>query len=443
MNVATEAVAPIADAATETVIRRAMWRLMPLIMVSYFFAFFDRINIGFAKAALQADLGIGNTAYGLGASLFVVGYVLFEVPSNMMLYRTGSRQWLARIMVSWGIATAAMMFVHSAWSFYALRFLIGALEAGFSPGILFYMTLWFPASHRGRVTSLLFVASACSGIVGAPLGGLILGGLDGALGLPGWNWLFLFGGIPSVLLGLVVLRFLDNRPEEARWLSWPEKALLIEAVAAGRGPAQGHSLGAALRTPGFLLLGLVYFLIQIASYGLNFWAPDLIRTASGGSPALIGLLTAVPYLCGAICMLWLARRADASGERRHAVTGCLMIAALGFIGAGLFAHQAAMLVVALGLIGTGVVAAVPSFWALPPRLLAGAGAAGGIALINTLGQFGGIVSPVLVGWIKDATGSATPALYLIAVLCLLCAALLHFHAPEGLSGKDGASRRAG
>lgn len=416
----------------DLLVRRVMWRLMPLIMVSYFFAFFDRINIGFAKAALQADLGLSNTAYGLGASLFVVGYVLCEVPSNMMLYRSGSRQWLARIMVSWGLATAAMIFVHAPWAFYALRFVIGALEAGFSPGILFYMTLWFPASHRGRANSLLFLASACSGIIGGPIAGLILSGADGALGLAGWNWLFLFGGLPTVVLGLVVLRFLDNRPQEARWLTDQEKASLLAQIGEGRGARHDHSLIDAIRTPGFLLLGLIYCLIQIASYGLNFWAPDLIRNAGLGSARLIGLLAAVPYLCGAIGMVLLARRADATGGRKWAVTLCLRIAALGFIGAGIFARQPALLVVSLGLTGMGVVASVPCFWALPPRLVSGAGAAGGIALINTLGQIGGIVSPIMVGWIKDLTGSATPALYLIAGLCLLCAAMVQWATPPAL-----------
>jgi len=292
----------------DRVVRKAMWRLMPLIMISYFFAFFDRINIGFAKAQLQADLSISNTAYGLGASLFVVGYVLFEVPSNAILYRVGSRQWLARIMVSWGLATAAMMFVGSAWSFYVLRFLIGALEAGFSPGVVFYMTLWFPASHRARATSLLFLASACSGMFGAPLAGLILGGADGALGLAGWKWLFLFGGLPTILLGGVVFRFLDNRPEEAKWLDADERATLLGAIGKVPRIERGHSLAEAIRVPGFLLLALVYFLIQMASYGVNFWAPDMIRTATAGSPQLVGLLAAIPYVCGAVTMVILARR---------------------------------------------------------------------------------------------------------------------------------------
>jgi MFS family permease len=421
-----------AAADIDAVVRKAMWRLMPLIMISYFFAFFDRINIGFAKAQLQADLGLSNTAYGLGASLFVVGYVLLEVPSNMMLYRTGSRQWLARIMISWGVATSAMVFVSGPWSFYALRFLIGALEAGFSPGVIFYMTLWFPAAYRARANALLFLASACSGIFGAPLAGVILGTLDRVGGIPGWSWLFLFGGIPTIALGFVVLKFLDNRPDDARWLTSQEKSLL-KAQVQPLASAQGHSLAAAIRTPGFVLLASIYFIIQVASYGLNFWAPDMIRTAGASDLKIIGLLTAVPYLCGAICMVVLARRTDRSGRRHHAVIGCMIAAAVGFVGAAVGGHNPVVLISALALIGVGVVAAVPGFWALPPRLLAGAGAASGIALINTFGQLGGVISPALVGWVKDQTGSVNAALYVIAIACLLGAGLLYLAAPNSLS----------
>ncbi len=305
------------EAGSETgiaVIRKVAWRLMPLIMICYLFAFFDRINISFAKFQLQGDLGLSDTAYGLGASLFVIGYVLFEVPSNMLLYRVGARRWIARIMISWGIATAAMVFVHTEWQFYGLRFVIGAMEAGFAPGVLYYLTLWFPPSHRGRITSLLFLASAFSGLVGAPAAGLVLGHLNGALGMPGWHWLFLLGGVPCVLLGVLVMVQLKDRIEDASWLSGNEKAWLAGQIAQqSRHPQGGHSLLGALRTPGFLMLGLVYFLIQIASYGLNFWAPHLIRTAGTQNPTLIGLLTSVPYIAGAIAMVTVGRLSDASG----------------------------------------------------------------------------------------------------------------------------------
>lgn len=418
------------------VVRKAAWRIMPLIMICYLFAFFDRINISFAKFQLQGDLGLSDTAYGLGASLFVVGYVLFEVPSNMFLYKVGARRWIARIMISWGVATAAMVFVTSEWQFYALRFLIGAMEAGFAPGVLYYLTLWFPAAFRGRITSLLFLASAFAGLIGAPVSGQILAHMEGLAGMRGWHWLFLLGGVPCVALGLVVLNQLKDRIEDAHWLTPGEQALLRGSVAQAAPKEGGHSLMGAIRTPGFLTLGLVYFLIQIASYGLNFWAPHLIRSAGTQNPAVIGMLTAVPYVCGAITMILVGRLSDASGERRKFVAGLLVLAALGFVSAGWFDKNTVLLIAALGVMGAGVVAAIPAFWALPPKLVTGAGAAGGIALINTLGQLGGIVSPVMVGRIKDISGSTTPALYVIAGLSLLCALIVMAGLPQALRNKE-------
>ena len=382
-------------AGVDAVVRKAAWRIMPLIMICYLFAFFDRINISFAKFQLQGDLGLSDTAYGLGASLFVVGYVLFEVPSNMFLYKVGARRWIARIMISWGVATAAMVFVTSEWQFYALRFLIGA-----------------------------------------PVSGQILAHMEGLAGMRGWHWLFLLGGVPCVALGLVVLNQLKDRIEDAHWLTPGEQALLRGSVAQAAPKEGGHSLLGAIRTPGFLTLGLVYFLIQIASYGLNFWAPHLIRSAGTQNPAVIGMLTAVPYVCGAITMLLVGRLSDASGERRKFVAGLLVLAALGFVSAGWFDKNTVLLIVALGVMGAGVVAAIPAFWALPPKLVTGAGAAGGIALINTLGQLGGIVSPVMVGRIKDISGSTTPALYVIAGLSLLCALIVMAGLPQALRNKE-------
>ena len=405
----------------DALIRKVAWRLMPLIMVCYLFAFFDRINISFAKFQLQGALNLSDTAYGLGASLFVIGYVIFEVPSNLLLYRVGARRWIARIMISWGLATSAMVFVTTEWQFYALRFVVGAMEAGFAPGVLYYLTLWFPESFRGRATSLLFLASAMSGLVGAPISGLILGQMNGVLGQPGWHWLFLIGGLPCLPLGWLVLRRFRDRVQDADWLSLAERNHLAAQIKEPGTHAKGGSLWGAVRTPGFLVLGLAYFLIQVGSYGLNFWAPHLIRSSGISSPTTIGLLTAVPYVFGAIAMVIVGRVSDASGERRKYVAGLLVAAAFGFFAAGIFDKQTGMLILALAVMGAGVVASIPAFWALPPRLLTGAGAAGGIALINTLGQLGGIVSPVMVGRIKDVTGSTTPALYAIGAASIVCA----------------------
>ncbi|GAB5094778.1 MFS transporter [Caballeronia sp. LP006] len=422
---------------TADIIRKVAWRLMPLIMLCYLFAFFDRINISFAKFQLQSTLGFSDTAYGLGASLFVIGYVLFEVPSNLLLYKVGARRWIARIMISWGIATALMVFVQTEWQFYGLRFIIGAMEAGFAPGVLYYLTLWFPASYRGRITSLLFLASAFSGLFGAPLSGLVLGHMNGVFGIAGWHWLFLLGGLPCVLLGILVLKVLKDRIDDAAWLTGAEKTYLKSQIATqSQHTDSGHSLFGAIKTPGFLMLGLIYFLIQVGSYGLNFWAPHLIRAAGTENPTIIGLLTAVPYICGAICMVVVGRMSDRSGERRKFVCVLLLMAAAGFFAAGVFDKQTALLIAALGVMGAGVIASIPAFWALPPKLLTGAGAAGGIALINTLGQLGGIVSPVMVGRIRDVTGSTTPALYAIGAMSLICALLLLYGLPQSLRQRD-------
>lgn len=418
------------------IVSKIAWRVMPLIMVCYLFAFFDRINISFAKFSLQTDLGLSDTAYGLGAGLFVVGYVLFEVPSNLMLYKVGARRWIARIMVSWGIATALMAFVQTEWQFYGLRFLIGAMEAGFAPGVLYYLTIWFPAAYRGRMTSMLFLASAFAGLLGAPASGLVLSHMDSVLAMRGWHWLFLVGGLPCVVLGYIVFKVLKDRIDDARWLAPEERALLSANIARQNRDIAGHSLIGALKTPGFLMLGLIYFLIQVSSYGLNFWAPHMIRTSGITNPTTIGLLTAVPYLCGALTMVVVGRVSDRTGERRKFVIGLMLLASVGFFCAGIFDKQTAMLVLALAMMGAGVVAAIPAFWALPPKLVAGAGAAAGIALINTLGQLGGIVSPVVVGRIKDMAGSTTPALYLIGGLGLVCAAILTFAMPAQLRAKD-------
>ncbi|UEM08711.1 MFS transporter [Bradyrhizobium barranii subsp. barranii] len=374
MTIATATTADLDTGLTEhQVIKKIAWRLMPLIIVCYFFAFFDRVNISFAKAALQADLGLSNTAYGFGASLFVVGYVLLEVPSNMLLYRFGARRWIARIMISWGLATAAMVFVHSEWQFYALRFVIGAMEAGFAPGILYYLTLWFPKSHRGRMTSVFFLATAFSGIIGAPISGLILNYLNGLHGLAGWQWLFLAGGIPCVALGFVVLLRFDDGIEHAEWLSDDERRLISVQLDRQKSEIGEHSAWRSLLMPGVLLLGFIYFLIQIASYGLNFWAPDLIKAAGGGSAAAIGFLTAVPYICGAICMIVVGRLSDASGERPKFVAGLVLTAAVGFFASGVFDRNVVTLVGALAILGAGVVAAIPTFWTLPPKILTGGG----------------------------------------------------------------------
>jgi len=416
-----------------SIARKVAWRFMPIIMICYMFAFFDRIIISFAKFQLQSDLQLSDTAYGLGASLFSVGYILFEVPSNFVLYKVGARRWIARIMISWGIATALMALVSTPTQFYVLRFVVGAAEAGFAPGIVYFLMLWIPTRYRGRTTSYMFLASACAGLIGGPVSGLILAYMDGVLGIRGWHWLFISGGIPCIVLGLVIRARLDDRIADAAWLPQPEKDLLSTTLAAEAAQIEGgHSLLDAIRKPAFLMLGLIYFLMQIASYGLNFWTPHLIRAAGTKDPVTIGFMAAIPYICGALTMFAVGRLSDASGARRKYVALCLIAGAAGFFSAGVFAHQPIPLMFALAILGAGIIASIPVFWTLPPSIVTGAGAAGGIALINTLGQLGGLVSPIMIGGISDLSGSTTPALYLIAVVTTGCAALVKLALPNSL-----------
>ncbi len=425
-----------ASAGTEDdLFSKIKWRIIPLLMVCLLFAWFDRINIGFVKFDLQHSFPLSNTAYGLGASLFVLGYILFEVPSNLMLYRVGARRWFARILITWGLASAAMMFVRNETQFYVLRFIIGAAEAGFTPGIFYYLTTWFPAQQRGRVYGVLYQAVALSGILGAPISGLILGHFNGLGGLPAWNWVFLLGGIPCVFLGFLVLFRLQDNFEDVTWLSVDEKDRLRRALVARLPDAeavQAGSLSRALRSPGFLVVALVWFLTQIAAFGMNFWIPHIVRDSGITNRVSIGLITAIPYLCGAVAMLVIGSIADRIGNRRMVFFGCMIMTGIGFFAAGLFEKNTLSVIVSLALIGAGVLTAYTTFWSLPPKVVTGAAAAGGIAVINSVGQLGGIVSPVMVGKIIDVTGSITPALYLIGGVCAVCAFVTFFLFPKSL-----------
>lgn len=416
--------------------RKVKLRIIPLIVICYLFAWYDRINISFAKFHMQSDLGLSNTAYGLGASLFVVGYVLCEVPSNFILYRVGARRWIARIMVTWGLATASMIFVQTETQFYIARFIIGAAEAGFAPGILYYLSTWFPAKQKGRVSSLLYIALAASGILGAPISGFILGHFDGTLAIAGWHWLFLLGGLPCIVLAFVVLKTFVDRVEDAKFLTDAEKIHLRSLLDKDVKTAESHTLRAAIKSPAFILLAVVYFLVQNASYAMNFWMPQMIRSSGFDDAMTIGWLTALPYLFGGACMLILGAYADRLGNRRAVFTGCMLVTAVGFIGAAMFAKAPVMLMISLIIMGIGILTTIPTFWTMPQKIVTGSGAAAGIALINSCGQLGGVVSPLMIGRITDVTGSTTPALYLIAGLAVGCALLLYFAAPASLRVKE-------
>jgi ACS family tartrate transporter-like MFS transporter len=405
-------------------IRRVRRRLIPFLALLYFVAYLDRVNVGFAALQMNAALGLSPLDYGRGAGIFFFGYFLFEVPSNLALARVGARIWIARIAIVWGIVSIGTLFAVGPRSFSAIRFLLGAAEAGFFPGIVFYFTYWFPARERARAVAQFSMASMAAGIVGAPLSGALLS-LRGVSGLDGWQWLFLIEGLPAVVLGLVALVYLDDGPAGARWLPDAEKAWLIEALQAEHDDASGPRVShvrASLLDPGVWRLALVLFLIVTSGYGFSFFLPQIVKRLSGGSNVAVGLLTAIPFIAGAIGMIAVAAHSDRTGERRRHVALCAALAAAG-LGASSLAGSPPLALAALAVGAVGLYSATPPFWSLPTAFLRGAGAAAGIGLINSVGNLGGFVGPYLMGWMQDASGDFRVGLRVLAVSAV-CSGLI-------------------
>ncbi len=397
-------------------------RLVPFLMLLYIVAWFDRINVGFAALQMNRDLGFSASVFGFGAGVFFIGYALFEVPSNLLLARVGARRWIARIMVSWGLVSVAMMFVRGPLSFYALRFVLGVAEAGFLPGVIYYLAQWFPRAQRARAISWFMIGIPLSTVLGAPLAGLLLQ-LNGWHGLAGWQWLYLIEGLPAVLLGFVVWYRLPDTPLQARWLSNREQTALMSAIAAENdGVAARHVLSVrqVLLHPTVWLLGFVLFACQCGSYGLTLWIPQIVKGLSGQSDLVVGLLSALPYIAAAIGMVVLGISSDRSGERIWHVALPSLLGAAGFA-ASAFLQSPLPALLALTVAAVGDLGSRGPFWALPPRFLTGSALAAGIALINTMGAVGGFVGPYAVGLVKDATGSFTGGLLLLSGLLVVSA----------------------
>jgi D-galactonate transporter len=433
---ATPGSAADSDVASVT-IRKVSRRLVPFLILCYFIAYLDRVNVGFAALTMNKDLGFSPLVYAWGAGIFFIGYFLLEVPSNVILERVGARRWIARIMLTWGVLSSAMALIWNESSFLVLRFLLGAAEAGFFPGIILYLTYWFPAEHRARITGAFMVAIPVSSVIGAPVSGLILG-LDGVLGLRGWQWLFLLEGIPSVLLGFVVLAYLTDRPAQATWLTPQERAWLTAQLDRERQTREAlhrFTLGEALRHPRVLALALVYFGIVAANYGLSLWLPQIVK-GFGLTNFETGLVTAVPYAFGAIAMVLWGLHSDRTTERTWHVVLPALAAAIG-LAASAYIGSPFLTMAALCVAGIGIFAALPTFWTLPTALLSGTAAAGGIALINSVGNLSGFAGPYLVGWIKEATGDFSMGLLALAVAPLVSAvvALWLGHDPA-LEGRE-------
>jgi ACS family tartrate transporter-like MFS transporter len=409
-------------------------RLLPLIVVAYLVAYIDRTNVAFAALTMNQDVGLSPYIYGLGAGIFFLGYALFEVPSNMVLERVGARRWIARIMITWGIISGMMALTVGPASFLTLRFLLGVAEAGFFPGIIFYLSCWFPAAYRARVISTLFIAVPVSNAMASVLSGAILE-MNGVLGLHGWQWVFILEAIPAVLLAFVVLKYMTDRPGEATWLSpdereWLEKELHAERVrveSAGR-----LGLLQVLTDRRVLALSMIYLFSVTAGYGIVFFLPQILKSL-GHSNFVTGVLTAIPYAIGVAGLLLWGHSSDRRGERRWHLIVALAVAAVGLVGVAWF-HGSYWAIAAMAIVAVGSYGSRPSFWPMPSMFLTGAAAAAGIALINSIGNLGGYVGPFIVGWIKDSTGSFQMGLYFLAA-CAAISALITFVAARATDAR--------
>ena len=401
---------------TQFALAKARRRLLPFLFLLYVVAYLDRVNVGFAALQMNAALGLSDVTYSLGAGIFFLSYTLFEIPSNVILARVGARRWIARIMISWGIVSAAMMFVRSAGGFYLLRFLLGAAEAGFFPGIIFCLTRWFPSADRARAIAGFMTAVVVAGIIGGPLSGLLLS-LNGVGGLAGWQWLFVLEGLPAVVLGLVVLRVLPETPADALWLTAEERHALISRLnqEAALRPAAVRSIGGAMTSGRIWLLSAVYFTIPVALYAMGFWLPQIIKAASGGGDVRVGVLTAIPYAVAAIGMVAVGRHSDRTGERRWHIAISAIVGG-GAFAASAFVHGLVPSLVTLSLAMLGLASMLGPFWTLATSLMSGIGAAAGIALVNSVGNIGGFVGPNIIGYVREATHSFSIGLVVVGAL---------------------------
>lgn len=430
----TTTTAPQGDASfADTTYSRVIWRTIPLILLAFLCAYYDRVNISFAKLQMQSELGFSDAAYGFGAGLFFVGYFIFEIPSNIIMHRVGAKIWIARIMVTWGLASAAMMFAYNETTFYILRFFVGAAEAGFAPGVLLYFTYWFPAARRARINAMFIQGIVLAGLTGGPVAGMLMTWGDGLLGLTGWQWLFLGEGLPTVLLGVVIYFLLDDNPTKATWLNAAEKNLIMTDLAREYSGISEHgSWFDAVKDASSMYLAVLYFLTMSGLYGFTFWMPQLIKNTGVSSTLDVGLLSAIPYVAASIAMPLVSRHSDRTGERKGHLAACLFVCAMGYIASGIFQGHTVIAIIALTVACMSLFSALPLFWTLPPKFLVGASAASGIAFINSVGNLSGFSSSYIVGVMRDLTGSTAGGLYAVAGICIVGAVFVYFFMPDKL-----------
>ncbi|MGK7248989.1 MFS transporter [Acinetobacter oleivorans] len=412
--------------------RKIAFRLMPFLMLCYFCAYLDRVNVGFAKLQMMSDLQFSEAVYGLGAGIFFIGYFLCEVPSNIVLHKVGARRWIARIMITWGILSGCFAFVQTEWQFYALRFLLGVAEAGLAPGLLLYLTYWFPSYRRARMTVLWFIAIPISGMIGGPLSGLIMDRMSGVHGWFGWQWMFLIEAIPTVLVGLLVLAVLKDSVQDANWLTQEEKNLVKQELAQDNQHKEGHaSVKEFIADKRLWLLAGIYFCVVMGQYAITFWLPTLIRNSGISDNWHIGLLTSLPYMCAIVVMILAGRSGDHFQERRWHLIIPMCAGAIALTFATLFASNLTLSLICLCIAASGVLTASSLFWMLPTNFLGGVSAAAGIAAVNSFANLAGFCSPYLIGWVTTNTGSNAIGMFLITAV-LIFGAILVLRVPAKL-----------
>jgi D-galactonate transporter len=398
-------------------------RILPILLFAYIIAYIDRVNVSFAKLQMLGDLKFTESVYGLGAGIFFLGYFLFEVPSNIILHKVGARVWICRVLVTWGIISGCTALVRTPGEFYTMRLLLGIAEAGFFPGMILYITYWFPSHRRTKMVAILLTGNPVAGIVGGPISGYIMRFLAGSHGVAGWQWLFILEAIPAIILGIVILFVFDDRVVNAKWLSPEEKAIVAAEIDEEASAKPHQSILSVFTSPRVWLMGAIYFGIEMGSYAIGFWLPTIIRETGVKDSFQIGLRTIVPYSLALIFMILVGRNSDRTRERRwHLVVPCV-IAAIGFALCTQGSHSAVLAMLGMNMAVVGVVTSVPMFWALPTSFLGGAAAAAGIALVNCTGNLGGFFSPTIIGVLKTHTGTLNSGLLLIAA-CMLASAIL-------------------
>ena len=404
----------------ENLYKKVFWRFVPFIMLCYVVAYLDRVNVGFAKLQMSQDLGFSETVFGLGAGIFFLGYFLFELPSNLLMNKVGAKLWIARIMITWGILSACFAWVQTPTQFYVLRFLLGLAEAGFYPGIILYLTYWFPSHRRAKVVATFMAAIPIAGILGNPLSGWIMQAFHGSSGWHGWQWMFMIEAIPAVLVGIAVFFVMDNNIRKAKWLTETEKDFLEAEIRADQKDMHSPKTTAAVfKDIRIWHMCLIYFCIVMGQYGLTFWLPTLVKASGVVGDLKIGLISAIPFLCAVFAMILIGRRSDRMRERRWHLIVPALLGAVGFVVSALAADNTVIAIAFLSLAAMGVLTCSPLFWSLPTAFLSGTGAAAGIAVINSVGNLAGFVSPFMVGWLKDTTHNNQTGMFMLAGMLVI------------------------